>query len=66
MINIVGYRPNDEALNYFEETICVYFHWYNKEVRPKRKVGHITIVAENDLELESKIDHINMLLGIRN
>ncbi|MBP9115796.1 MAG: 5-(carboxyamino)imidazole ribonucleotide synthase [Acidimicrobiia bacterium] len=66
MINIVGYRPNDEALNYFEETKCVYFHWYNKEVRPKRKVGHITIVAENDLELESKIDHINMLLGIRN
>ena len=33
------------------------FHHYKKEVRPGRKVGHVTVLGENLLELRQAIEH---------
>lgn len=55
MFNIVGFEPNEKTKELTESLDNVYFHWYNKEVKLKRKVGHITIVAKTAEELEELI-----------
>jgi len=38
-------------------TPALKFHHYRKEVRPGRKIGHVTITGDNLVELRSEIDH---------
>ena len=58
MINIVGFKISEKTQSLIDSIEGIYFHWYNKDVRPKRKVGHITIVSNTDLELEDTIRQI--------
>lgn len=40
------------------------FHHYRKEVRPGRKIGHVTLLGEDLVELMQEIDHaIDYLSG---
>jgi 5-(carboxyamino)imidazole ribonucleotide synthase len=42
MFNLIGYRPD------FAEVLTVpgaHLHWYGKEPKPRRKVGHVTLTA---------------------
>jgi 5-(carboxyamino)imidazole ribonucleotide synthase len=48
MINLVGVDVDKES---FENKEGIYLHWYGKEVRDNRKVGHITIVGSTVEEL---------------
>ena len=60
MGNILGgsksdmYRP---YLHLMARTPALKFHHYRKEVRPGRKIGHVTITGDNLVELRSEIDH---------
>jgi 5-(carboxyamino)imidazole ribonucleotide synthase len=55
MINIVGQELSGDARRLIDKTDGCFLHWYNKEVRPARKVGHITIVSESATDLNAKI-----------
>lgn len=60
MGNILGgsksdmYRP---YLHLMARTPALKFHYYRKEVRPGRKLGHVTITGTNLLELRQEVDH---------
>jgi len=60
MGNVLGgsksdmYRP---YLHLMARTPALKFHHYRKEVRPGRKIGHVTITGDNLVELRSEIDH---------
>jgi 5-(carboxyamino)imidazole ribonucleotide synthase len=60
MGNILGgekgdmYRP---YLHLMARTPGLKFHHYRKEVRPGRKVGHVTLLGENLLELRQEVEH---------
>lgn len=58
MINIVGFALNENTLKIIDSYENVFLHWYGKEVRPKRKVGHITIVSETRKVLDEMVDEI--------
>lgn len=56
MVNIIGSAPlNQEEL---EGLSGVYYHWYGKEPRAGRKLGHVTICAN------SKNALVDMLAGV--
>lgn len=50
MRNIIGIEPNMTELLALPG---VHLHWYGKEVRPGRKVGHVTIMADSPNALGS-------------
>ena len=60
MGNILGgsksdmYRP---YLHLMARTPNLKFHQYNKEVRPGRKIGHVTITGDNLVELRQEVEH---------
>lgn len=60
MGNILGgtksdmYRP---YLHLMARRPDLHFHQYRKEVRPGRKIGHVTLCGENLLELKTEIEH---------
>ena len=60
MGNILGgaksdmYRP---YLHLMARTPALKFHQYRKEVRPGRKIGHVTITGDNLVELRQEVDH---------
>ena len=59
MVNYVGEaKPSKELLEIAE----THLHWYDKEVRAKRKMGHINIVAANEAELQERIEKVHALL----
>jgi 5-(carboxyamino)imidazole ribonucleotide synthase len=64
MINLVGGEGQTGAykLKYAEKLLSepgVYVHLYNKsEIRPQRKMGHITVMAETLQELLDKAGKI--------
>jgi 5-(carboxyamino)imidazole ribonucleotide synthase len=44
MFNLIGFRPE------FDEVLKVpntHLHWYGKEPKPRRKVGHVTLTASD-------------------
>ena len=49
MGNLLGIEPNYKAIENLNQT---YLHWYNKSVKPGRKVGHITALASSAQEQE--------------
>ena len=60
MGNVLGgdkpdmYRP---YLHLMARTPALKFHHYKKEVRPGRKIGHVTMVGENLVELTKEVQH---------
>ena len=60
MGNVLGgdkpdmYRP---YLHLMARSPALKFHHYKKEVRPGRKIGHVTLVGENLIELTREVQH---------
>ena len=44
MFNLIGHRPDFAAIL---ERPGAHLHWYGKEPKPRRKVGHVTLTAES-------------------
>jgi 5-(carboxyamino)imidazole ribonucleotide synthase len=68
MGNILGgdkkdmYRP---YLHLMARTPGLKFHHYRKEVRPGRKIGHVTLLGENLVELRGEVQHaLDYLSGV--
>lgn len=61
MINLVGVHANRAD---FETMDNVYFHWYGKEVREKRKVGHITVIGSSVEQRDQLVSSVLEKLGI--
>jgi 5-(carboxyamino)imidazole ribonucleotide synthase len=71
MINILGdtnftgpyYLDNEAEIL---QTEGVYIHLYGKNIsKPKRKLGHITILADDALSLKEKVNRIKPLIQIK-
>ena len=61
MVNLIGALPNPaEVLRAVPEARI---HFYGKAPRPNRKVGHITVLADNRDELSAKVDALQQLIG---
>ena len=60
MGNVLGgektdmYRP---YLHLMARTPALNFHHYKKDVRPGRKIGHVTLLGEDLVELTSEVQH---------
>ena len=52
MVNCLGVMPDPEALNSLPDT---YLHDYGKDLRPNRKVGHVTITATDNRVVEEQL-----------
>ena len=67
MINLLGYEHSRQ--NYLEkrqklsEISCSHVHWYGKtNIRPGRKIGHVTVLLEkNEITSSSKIRQQHLL-----
>lgn len=60
MGNILGGSKSDmfrPYLHLMARTPALKFHYYRKEVRPGRKLGHVTITGTNLIELRQEVDH---------
>ncbi|MFN8015510.1 MAG: 5-(carboxyamino)imidazole ribonucleotide synthase [Acidimicrobiia bacterium] len=63
LINIVGREVTLEQREKLSNLDNVYLHWYSKEVRPFRKVGHITIVASDVTSRDELENQVLNILG---
>jgi 5-(carboxyamino)imidazole ribonucleotide synthase len=59
MLNLIGIQP--EAAKVLRVP-GAHLHWYGKEVRPGRKVGHVTLRADARDELEEGLGQLEWLL----
>lgn len=59
MINILGQDSLPESL--FSESNC-HIHWYGKEKRDGRKMGHINVIAKSEKALKQKLLQISQQL----
>lgn len=59
MINLIGQHPSVEAVLAIPD---VHLHLYSKEEREGRKLGHITVTANNYAELDARLLQIAALL----
>jgi 5-(carboxyamino)imidazole ribonucleotide synthase len=60
MGNVLGGEKSDmfrPYLHLMARTPALKFHQYGKEVRPGRKIGHVTLTGENLLELQEEVAH---------
>jgi 5-(carboxyamino)imidazole ribonucleotide synthase len=60
MGNVLGGDKTDmfrPYLHLMARTPALKFHQYGKEVRPGRKIGHLTLTGENLLELQDEVTH---------
>ncbi|PCH97399.1 MAG: 5-(carboxyamino)imidazole ribonucleotide synthase [Gammaproteobacteria bacterium] len=60
MINIIG---EDTAPNSVLAVPSVTIHWYNKDKRVGRKMGHINVSGENELQLAQRLHTLSTLLN---
>jgi 5-(carboxyamino)imidazole ribonucleotide synthase len=60
MLNLIGLRPDFARVL---EIPGAHLHWYGKEVRPGRKVGHVTLRADTPQELEARLVRLEALLA---
>ncbi|MTC77191.1 5-(carboxyamino)imidazole ribonucleotide synthase [Providencia sp. wls1916] len=58
MVNLIGTDVNQEWLN----LPLVHLHWYEKEVRPARKVGHLNLTHSDVHQLENTLDSLIPML----
>jgi 5-(carboxyamino)imidazole ribonucleotide synthase len=62
MLNLVGSLPNSADVLTVADA---HLHLYGKSPRPSRKVGHITVRATTERELESKVAALLAIPGVR-
>jgi 5-(carboxyamino)imidazole ribonucleotide synthase len=55
MVNCIGVFPDAAAVASIDGA---YLHDYGKEPRPGRKLGHITLLASAEAELETRLDEL--------
>lgn len=60
MVNLIGQLP---ALCEVLKVPGAHAHYYGKEIKPGRKVGHITVIADTELELEQRVAAVRRLWG---
>ncbi len=58
MVNILGLSLEDMDLQSLLSIEGTRLYWYGKEKKPRRKMGHINIVASTEQELEEKLERI--------
>jgi 5-(carboxyamino)imidazole ribonucleotide synthase len=58
MVNLVGTLPDETSILKIEGA---HLHLYDKAPRPKRKLGHITLVEKDVATLNEKLDEIRKL-----
>lgn len=58
MINIIGNIVNTDWLN--DSLLCL--HWYNKNIRKNRKMGHINLISNDYDELKNSILNLSKKL----
>lgn len=58
MVNLIGTDVNQEWLN----LPLVHLHWYEKEVRPVRKVGHLNLTHSDVHQLKNTLDNLIPML----
>jgi 5-(carboxyamino)imidazole ribonucleotide synthase len=61
MVNIIGCSAFSRDLIGIHNA---HLHWYGKEVRPKRKMGHINVVAKSHADLGAKLSELIEFLPI--
>jgi 5-(carboxyamino)imidazole ribonucleotide synthase len=61
MLNLVGTLPKAAAVLSIPDT---HLHLYGKFPRPGRKVGHVTVRAESELELAEKVSALLAVDGV--
>jgi 5-(carboxyamino)imidazole ribonucleotide synthase len=59
MVNLIGVDPNPKRIQAIEGA---HYHWYGKEVRPGRKVGHVTLVCEDSETLGRRLAELSAVL----
>lgn len=62
MVNLIGELPPLERVLEIEGA---HAHYYGKEIKPGRKVGHVTVVAEDEEELKRRVERVQHLLSER-
>jgi len=60
MINLIGNEPRPGALNAMPQASI---HLYGKEPRAGRKIGHITLNAPTEHELDAMLEHFTRVVG---
>lgn len=55
MLNLIGVQPDFARVL---EVPGAHLHWYGKQVKPGRKVGHITVLADSPAELEERLGQL--------
>lgn len=60
MLNLIGLKPDFARVL---EIPGAHLHWYGKEVRPGRKVGHITLRADTPEALEAHLHRLEAVLA---
>jgi len=58
MVNLIG---TDVNLNWLQQPL-VHLHWYDKEVRPGRKVGHLNLTDSDAGRLKTALNALVPLL----
>jgi 5-(carboxyamino)imidazole ribonucleotide synthase len=61
MLNLIGSKPDAAALLAVPDT---HLHWYGKEPRPGRKVGHVTVRAPDVATLEQRVVELERLIAL--
>ncbi len=60
MLNLIGSAPDPAAVLAVPDA---HLHWYGKEPRPGRKVGHITVRAADGATLAARVAQLQSLVG---
>jgi len=60
MVNIIGARPRRGAI---ESLAGAHAHMYNKQPRPGRKLGHVTITADTPALVEARLEQCTRVVG---
>jgi 5-(carboxyamino)imidazole ribonucleotide synthase len=60
MVNLIGDLPEVDKLL---RTQGAHLHLYGKEPRPGRKLGHVTLVANDPTELDGHLDTVLSIVG---
>ncbi|MCL2892543.1 5-(carboxyamino)imidazole ribonucleotide synthase [Brenneria tiliae] len=58
MVNLIGTDVNTDWLS----LPLVHLHWYEKEVRPGRKVGHLNLPAQDTAQLRQSLQSLAAML----
>ncbi|MGK2946457.1 MAG: 5-(carboxyamino)imidazole ribonucleotide synthase [Candidatus Malihini olakiniferum] len=58
MINLIGIKVNQDWLS----LPLVHLHWYDKKVRPRRKVGHLNLTHSDRIQLQHTLQSLIPLL----